>query len=718
LIVAFILAAIVLLTYANSLSVPFLHDGVPSIQENPHITNLWPIWEAMRAPCPSTLCGRPVSCLSFALNHAVSGLDVCSYHLLNILFHLLAALLLFGIVRRTLLSEGLKERLARSSLPLALAAAAIWLVHPLHTTAVTYLVQRTESLMGMFYLLTLYSAIRAFTSKKGTKWYALSILACVLGMGAKEAMITAPLVILAYDRIFASRSFKDLLAARWLYYLLLFASWSIVLAFVFSGSRKYTDIVETMTRWQYFVTQLEVVVAYYLKLSFVPYPLVFDYGAPFKAGLSDVLPYALFIVVTLAATVWALFRRPRAGFLGFWFFANLALTSSVLKIASETIAERRMYLSLAAVAVGTVIGAYLLLERLLKSSRAGRIVGWGLCSTVVLSLGAVTYARNRDFKSAESLWLDTVSKQSQNARAWYNLGSEYTQAQKHQKALSAYDQAVRINPGYTDAFNRRGVSYGQLERHDLALKDFERAIELQPDFAEAYVNRATAHGRKHRFERALADLDRAIDLNPNMPSAYRIRGSIHGMMKNPDLAISDLGRAIELNPKDAGAYADRGSAYANKGDFNPALDDLRKSLRLNPNDHRVQMNLAKTLSHLRRSKEAIPHYRQALRVNPNHAKVQNDLAFILATHPEDNVRNGAEAIQLAQKACELTKYKIFNTLETLAAAYAATGRFEDAIETAEKARSLAESGMKPADATRIQVQLNLYRRKLPYRKLQ
>ena len=133
-IISTILATLGLLSYSNTFSVPFLLDGVPSLQENPHMRSLWPVWDAMRAPTPSTLSGRPIASLSFALNYSISGTNVWSYHLFNLLFHILSALLLFGIIRRTLLSDPLKEKLGEHSTTLSLFAASIWLVHPLHTT--------------------------------------------------------------------------------------------------------------------------------------------------------------------------------------------------------------------------------------------------------------------------------------------------------------------------------------------------------------------------------------------------------------------------------------------------------------------------------------------------------------------------------------------------------------------------------------------------------
>jgi len=239
------------LAYWNSFDGVFLYDDIESIRDNPHIRQLWPLSEAMSLPLwggGMSLDGRPLLSLSLALNHALLGPEPWGYHLVNLLIHIAAGLLLFGIVRRTLGLPRFRERYAASPgshgdphpgpLPegegvsratwLAFAIAAIWLVHPLQTESVTYIVQRAESLMGMLFLLTVYCAIRGFTINPcaaapkdwrppdspslggrqsfgaASRWYLASILACALGMGVKEVMFSAPLVVLLYDYVFIS----------------------------------------------------------------------------------------------------------------------------------------------------------------------------------------------------------------------------------------------------------------------------------------------------------------------------------------------------------------------------------------------------------------------------------------------------------------------------------------------------------------------------------
>ena len=188
-----VLTALAAAAWANSLSAPFIFDDRPAILANPHIRQLWPLSRALTAPPRSILAGRPVASLTLAINYALGELDVRGYHAFNLALHVLSALILLGIVRRTLARSA---RLVSAARPLALVAAAIWLVHPLQTDAVTYVTQRTELLMGLFYLLTLYAAIRAAEGSRSWPWQTASVVSCALGMASKEVMITAPLMVM------------------------------------------------------------------------------------------------------------------------------------------------------------------------------------------------------------------------------------------------------------------------------------------------------------------------------------------------------------------------------------------------------------------------------------------------------------------------------------------------------------------------------------------
>ena len=232
---AFLILAVTTAAYANSFSGVLVFDDEPAIASNPHIRRLLPLKASLTAPPDTTASARPAVSLSLALNYALAPADardvfaapagappavsdaayrnLWGYHLFNLTVHALAALVLFGIVRRTLQTDRMRDRFGNVAAPLAMAVALLWAVHPVQTSAVTYVIQRAESLMGLFYLLTLYSAIRAHgegqprTSnaerRTAVTWSVLAVTASVAGMATKESMVTAPLVVVAWDFVFA-----------------------------------------------------------------------------------------------------------------------------------------------------------------------------------------------------------------------------------------------------------------------------------------------------------------------------------------------------------------------------------------------------------------------------------------------------------------------------------------------------------------------------------
>ena len=216
--------------YNNSLSGPFVFDDLPAIAENPSIRRLWPPSEALvpRLDGGLTVSGRPLVNLSLAINYAWSGDKAWSYHLVNLLIHVSAGLALFGIARRTFSQPGLVGRFGDAALWLAFSVALIWLLHPLQTESVTYVVQRAESLMGLCYLLTIFCFVRSIESLRSGYWLGLSLTACLLGMAAKEVMVSAPLMVFLYDRTFVAGSFGEAWRRRRVYYLGMGATWALL----------------------------------------------------------------------------------------------------------------------------------------------------------------------------------------------------------------------------------------------------------------------------------------------------------------------------------------------------------------------------------------------------------------------------------------------------------------------------------------------------------
>ena len=261
------------------------------------------------------------------LGHHLGPLNVLGYHLLNFAVHCVAGLTLFSLVRGTLRLPPMDKRWGRWADPIAFVAALLWLVHPLQTQAVTYIIQRCESMMGMFYLLALYCVLRASQSARPWIWYITGVAAVWLGMGCKEVMATAPLVILLYDRIYLSSCWAMVFRRRWAFYLAMMpaVAWLVVVVVRNAAVPLAYTANDTPSPLQYLYSQ-PAIILHYLWLTILPGELCLDYRWPVAQMSWKVVLPGLAVLIMFAASVLALVRWPRIGFLGFSFFVILAPT--------------------------------------------------------------------------------------------------------------------------------------------------------------------------------------------------------------------------------------------------------------------------------------------------------------------------------------------------------------------------------------------------------
>ena len=476
-----VLAGIV--AYFNSLEGVFVFDSIYSIRDNPHIRTLWPLSEAMSWPLingDASVSRRPLLSLSFAVNQYLLGPEPWSYHVGNLLIHLAAGLLLFGIVRRTLAAESLRAAYADRATGVAAAVALIWSVHPLQTESVTYLAQRAESLMGLLYLLTLYCAVRGFRATQPAGWYAVSVIACGTGMAVKEIMITAPLLVYLYDAIFESTSYWSAWRKRWRFYLLLAATWLVFGGLMLLGFEEASKDFTQRSPLQYALTQPGVIL-HYLRLALWPDVLLINYYWPDATGIVKVAPAGCALLGLLVATSWGLAGRKWFGYVGGWFFLVLGPSSSFIAL-SQNAAEHRMYLSLAAVVLLFVLAGDKLLEQVSSGpARRRQSLGILLVSVVAVLLTARTVMRNYQYYSGVGIWTDAIEHQPNNASAYFNLGLEYATLNKLEEASRQFELALRIDPDYVDSLTNLGIVMQRQGNFGQAAGIYRRALALQPD---------------------------------------------------------------------------------------------------------------------------------------------------------------------------------------------------------------------------------------------
>jgi len=718
---------------------------------------------------------RPFLRITFALNYFFGGLDVLGYHLVNLGIHIIAGLTLFGIIRRTIhVSKRLRTYIPQAAF-LAFCSSLIWLVHPLQTASVTYIVQRGESLMGLFYLSCLYFIIRGATTRRWRSmvWYGGAVIAFTVGIGIKEVIATAPLILLLFDRIFLTTSWREVMKRRWIVYLIMFSPgliWLIInmLPVLIPASLRSPDMpaqiasagfnVPGITPFKYAATQPGVIL-HYLSLTFWPSQLVIDYKWPFVQDVTaHVLPIVL-ICVLLIITGWALIKRPAAGFLCAGFFIILAPTSSIMPIV-DPIFEHRMYLSLAAVIILVVFGMHILISRF--PSPLSVWVQSVLVGVMALTLSLRTIDRNEDYRSPMAIWEQAISIYPENQRAHVNLGVAYNRAGNLDKALEHYLIAIDLEPH--DALTMYNLGFGfyevgrvvearfmynqiftmyarapivsktcnqlgliALTENDLntARQMFQRAVRVFPPSAVSHSNLALVEFRQGNFTEAQEHIEDALMYQPDFAEAYYQRGVVHERLDQKDKAIESYARAVSLKPDyyEATLRSNRlesqktnaaGLALVKTGKSQEALALFNTAVEQDPTNPLVYNNLGNTYLLLKQSDKAIEYYQASLRIEPDQAEPMSNIAWVLATHPDETVRNPNEAMDLAEQACRLADNPGPALLDTRAAAYAATGQFGKGVNDMRRAIRLAQNQQLESQLQDYRARLAMYRKKQPY----
>jgi tetratricopeptide (TPR) repeat protein len=546
------LVAATLAAYANSLSSVFQFDDIFIIVENQQLGKFWPPTPVLLGVRGAPTGGRPLTSLSFNLNAVVAGRSPAGYRAVNILIHVAAGLVLFALLRHILEAPPKPTVSSNGALPVAFAVSLLWLVHPMQTESVTYLSQRAESLMGLFFLIALYCAVRGFEENNPERWFRCAAVASTLSVLAKEVGFVVPLVILVYDSLLVSRTLRGALARHRKLYTGLAFSWVVAGVLQLTAPRGYSVSLSSsdLTPWGYFQRQI-IVLPEYLKLVFWPSPLVFDHGFPPVPSAPQLVVRALLLVVLAAGSVWALRRWPLTGLAGTAFFLILAPTSTLVPILTEIVAEHRMYLPLACV-LGVVVGGTFEVARAASrrgfplATPTGRLAGWLLLSAAAVGLGFLTWQRNQVYRTELALWRDTVAKVPDNPRALNNLGWALLRAGKTEEALAHLGKAVSLRPGYFEANGGAALALENLGRVAEALPYMRRAVEIDPKSVPANESLVRLLVRLNRWDDALAAARAYVERSPEVARANSLYGSLLSRMGRTAEALPYIRRAQDL----------------------------------------------------------------------------------------------------------------------------------------------------------------------------
>ena len=664
------------------------------------------------------------------------------YHLVNVLVHTLNALFLWKVLRRLNVAG-------------AWVAAAIFAIHPVEVESVAWVSELKNLLSTAFYLGAVLAFVR-FRPLSGAAetgsgdwrfyWLAIGLFVCALLSKTVACSLPVALVLLIWWKTGRVER-RDVAALGPMFAL------GIIFGLTTAWLEKYHNGARG-AEWSLSFLQRNLLAGralwFYAAKVFWPAPLTFNYPRwDIDAGLwwQYVFPFAA-LAVLLA--LWRLRSRIGRGPLVAVLYFAVTLAPAlgfvnVFPFLYSYVADHFQYLAcIGLIALTAGAGAA-------TCQRAGpqvRSLGKLAAVLVLVLLGVSTWKQAHIYKDLETLWRDTLAK---NPSAWlahnnlsniliqqgkfeeatwhleqalrfkpdaiqhYNLGLALARLGQLQDAIAHYEQALRLKPDYAEADCDLGIALAQTGRTQEAVRHFERALKIKPDYVEAHDNLGVTLVRLGRITEAKAQWEQALRLKPDDAGAHANLANALKQEGRLEEAVAHYEQALRIDPALAGADYNLGLALARLGRLPDAITHYEQALRLKPGDAETHRDLGNALAQTGRLQEAMGHWEQALRLKSDSPEVQNDLAWLYATLATTNGGDPVRAVTLAERACGLTNNRLPEYLDTLAAAYASAGRFDDAITVAQKAIGLARSEGRTPLAGEIDARLELYRAGRAYR---
>jgi tetratricopeptide (TPR) repeat protein len=624
---------------------------------------------------------HPLAWLSFQVDYQLYGLSPWGFHLTNLLLHAANVLLLYVAL----------WRMTRTAWPSAFVAA-LFALHPLHVESMAWVAERKDVLSTLFWMLTLLAYAR-YAALPGIGRYFLVAVVHALGLLAKPMLVTLPLVLLLLDYWplgryrpgqwawplkngtgqFAPAAPWQLLAEKVPLLLLASASAALTLVAQYRGGAE-NSAAELPLRLE------NAVLAYVRYLGKTLWPMDL---APFYPYPRTLYPawQVVGAVLILAGVTAAVFRSaPRRPYLlvgWLWFVGTLAPVIGVVQVlGGHALADRYTYVPL----IGVFLMAAWALAEWGGSRRGSAVVAGAAGALALAGCLAISWVQEMYWVDSISLWSHTLRVTRDNHLAHYNLGVALENGGEPDRALEQYAEALRIIPNY----------------------------------AKAHINLGILLERRGRLSDAIGHYRAAVAADPSNGGAYNNLGQALAQQGDLDAAVRSCAEAVRIKPDSAPAHSNLGMALVLGGQAGRAAECFRNAVRLQPEVGKFHYDLAYALGQLGQTEESRLEYAQALRLDPRWPVAANEAAWRLTTQPEGRSRFGALGLQFARQICDATQGRDANYLDTLAAAYAETGHFEDARAAAREALRQAAAGF-PAGIPAMESRLRLYERRQPFR---
>lgn len=582
-----------MVAYSNAFDVPFVFDDEPNILENSRIRDISNI-PSMFVELKGPFASRPLMHATFALNYSLHGLNVEGYHAVNLAIHLLNGTLLYLLVLVTgrLMNYGEKE----SGL-VGAVSAMLFVLHPMQTEAVTYVVSRSMLLATLFFLCGILLFARAVTSERRRGFFIAGLLiVSLMGAASRENFAVFPIVLFLYDLFFISKFRLRSVAGHYKAYLPVVLSLAYIAYLGFNNTydRSWDYIGDRVPHSQYVLTQFNVHWTY-LRLFALPVGQSIDYDYPVAETLFEyptLLSFLGYAVLLVGSILYAK-RRPVISFSILWFLIALAPISFLVAVLDlrlgDVLLEHRFYLPGVGVIVAIVCSVAYFLRGLSGERIRMTITVFVLAVPIVLGIAA--YARNTVWSSNINLWAEVVEKYPGKWRGHFNLANSYQRAGFVEEAKEGYLAAVRMKPEYWKAHYGLGLCYKVLGDMDKALEHSLIARSLKPDYADTHTNIGNIYLVIGEVDKAIKSYVTAASLKPDSVDTHYNLGVGYYYKGLTDKAIEQYIIAIGLDPDDADVHSNLGAAYLKKGLRELARQEFEKALRIDPDHYEARKSL-------------------------------------------------------------------------------------------------------------------------------
>ena len=644
----------------------------------------------------------PLTTISHLVDCQFFGLKAGYHHLTNVLLHCTVVILLFIVLLQ------MTDALWRSAF-----VAALFALHPLRVESVAWVTERKDVLSGVFFMLTLWAYaryVREGESRRVVR-YVMVMLFFALGLMSKSMLLTLPFVLLLLDYwpLHRMESFATALRLFLEKIPLLILSAAAGVAQIFAD-REYIVPTGVLSLPVRIANAVFAYIAYIGKMI-CPIRLAVIYPYNLHPSLVQVGATALSLFLITIYVIVLARRLPWLATGWLWFLGMLVPVIGIVQSGALAMADRYTYLPM----IGLFIVIAWGVNGIFNRAAVPRQARW-LCAVAVLAgFASITRMQLPYWRDTVTLFEQAVANTTDNDVAHTVLGIALANQQRHDEAIEHYGAALKIQPRSPKAWNNLGLSLVATHRLEEGIIAYSRALHLEPAYPEAHNNLATALAQSGKIEEAIREYNESLRLSPNDSGTENNLAIILGRAGRPDEAADHFSKAIRLDPQAAGTRFNLGNLYMNHGRPDDALAQYSEAIRLRSGFVEAHCNAALILQSEGKIAEAVRHYETALRMKPDHVPAMNSLAWIYATSGDPSFQNGAEAVRLAEEACKRTGYREGDELDTLAAAYAAAGRFPDAVRVANQALEIAKSSGQSQMAQFIQNRIKLYDSGHPYR---